>query len=377
MERKEQRYQIALTQVPHIGTVQARLLVEHFGSAQEVFKASRRQLEEVNGIGSKRASSIATFNNFDAADQEMDFLQSFKRIQPLFFTDKAYPQRLLNCFDPPPMLYYMGNANLNAPRIISIIGTRKPSAYGREMTEALIAQLAPYNVLVVSGLAYGIDAIAHTASLKEGRSTVGVLGHGLKEIYPSSHRSLAAQMEQQGGLLTEFCHQAKPDKHNFPCRNRIVAGMADATIVIETGLKGGSMITADLADGYHRDVFAFPGKATDATSAGCLRLIKQNKAIMITCAEDVTSELGWELPVHILKDASRNGNSYSGVEKTIMQELQVDDVLNLDELCMRTGASSSAISAAALNLELEHCIEICAGNRYRLTGRLQPSFAAI
>ena len=207
-------------------------------------------------------------------------IEKFK-IQPLFIADKNYPQRLLRCYDAPTLLYYRGNADLNATKIISIIGTRNNTDYGKQVTEKLVTDLQEQNILIVSGLAFGIDAIAHKAALNNGLPTIGVLAHGLDSIYPSQHKCLAKDMLQQGGLLTEFRKETKPDKHNFPRRNRIVAGMADATIVVETAIKGGSIITAELAHNYNRDVFAIPGKITDSKSAGCNYLVKNVVYILL------------------------------------------------------------------------------------------------
>ena len=194
---------------------------------------------------------------------------------------------MLNCYDSPTLLYYKGEADLNGDKIVAIIGTRNHTDYGKQITEQLVEELTEQNVVVVSGLAYGIDAIAHKAAVKNNLPTVGVLAHGLDQVYPPQHTGLAKEMlKAGGGLLTEFRSKSKPDKHNFPTRNRVVAGMSDATIVIETGIKGGSMITAELANNYNKDVFAFPGKVTDTKSAGCNYLIKNNKAILLTDARN-------------------------------------------------------------------------------------------
>jgi DNA processing protein len=213
----------------------------------------------------------------------------------------------LNCYDPPAILYYRGNADLNSSKIIAIVGTSNNSDYGKLVTEKLIKELSSENILIVSGLAFGIDGIAHKAALKNNLSTVGVLAHGLNKIYPPEHSSLAKEMILNGGLLTEFTSNSKPDKHNFPIRNRIVARISDATIVIETGVKGGSMITAELANGYNKDVFAFPGKTTDTKSAGCNYLIKNNKAILLTDAEQLIETMGRK---ETKKSKAKNEDNY-------------------------------------------------------------------
>ncbi|NCU06393.1 MAG: DNA-protecting protein DprA, partial [Chitinophagaceae bacterium] len=286
-------YQLALTQVPHIGNVQAKLLIEELGTAEAVFKAKKSALEKIEGIGEVRAGSIKKFDAFKEQEDEISFIEKYK-IKPLFLTDEDYPKRLLHCYDPPTILFYRGTANLNTAKIVSIIGTRSNSEYGKQMTEKIIETLAPHQPLIVSGLAYGIDAVAHKYAVKQSLPTVAVLAHGLDNIYPPQHTSLAKEMiAGGGGLLTEFRKETKPDRHNFPERNRIVAGMCDLTVVIETGLKGGSMITANLAYGYNRDVFAVPGKTTDSKSEGCNYLIQSNKAVLIRNGEDIVEQMGW------------------------------------------------------------------------------------
>jgi len=218
-------YQVALTLVPNIGPVQAKILTEHFGNAENIFNASKKELENIEGIGEVRAKSIKKFDNFSSAEKEIEFVEKYK-IQTLFLTSENYPKRLLNCYDPPTLLYYRGNADVNASKIINIIGTRNNTDYGKVLTEQLISELQSFQVLIVSGLAYGIDAIAHKAAVQNDLPTIGVLAHGLNTIYPSAHAGLAKQMLQNGGLLTEFKKETLPDKHNFPRRNRIVAGMA-------------------------------------------------------------------------------------------------------------------------------------------------------
>ena len=227
-------YQLALTLVPQIGDVQAKLLVQQLGSASAVFKAPLRTLEKLDGIGTVRAAAIRSFRDFSLAEKELQFIETHK-ITPLFLTDAAYPKRLLHCLDAPTLLFYKGTADLNTSRIIAIVGTRTNTDYGKAVTEKLVQDLAAHQILVVSGLAYGIDAYAHKAALKNGLPTVGVVGHGLDKIYPPAHAGLAQEMVQKGGgLLSEFFSGTKPDKHNFPLRNRVVAGIADATIVVET-----------------------------------------------------------------------------------------------------------------------------------------------
>jgi len=358
-------YQIALTLVPNIGCVQAKVLIENFEAAENIFRAKKKDLSAVENVGLIKASSVKSFDDFKLAEEEIKFIDKYK-IQPLFITDKNYPQRLLNCYDSPTLLYYRGNADLNASKIISIIGTRSNTDYGKQVTEKLISDLKDLNVLIVSGLAFGIDAIAHKSALQNELETVAVLAHGLHTIYPHQHKSLAKDISKQGGLLTEFRKGEKPDKHNFPKRNRIVAGMADATVVIETAIKGGSMITAELANNYNRDVFAVPGKTTDAKSAGCNYLIQSNKAILFTDANELIENLGWQPKKINKKQQKELFIEFSDDEKIIINILKEKETTHIDEINIRSNLSSSSVAAAILNLALQNVITGLPGKMYKI-----------
>ena len=358
-------YQIALTLINGVGAVQAKQLIEQFGTAGSIFKAKKKELSLLEGIGEIRAKQIKDFDNFKEGEEEIEFCKKH-HIQSLFITDKNYPQRLLNCYDSPTLLFYRGNADLNSSKIISIIGTRNNTDYGKQITEQFIEDMQAQNLLILSGLAFGIDAIAHKASLQNNVSTVGVLAHGLDSIYPSQHKSLAKEMLLNGGLLTEFRKNTTPDKHNFPKRNRIVAGMSDATIVIETAIKGGSMITAELAYNYNRDVFAVPGKITDSKSVGCLKLIQQNKAIVFTNAEEFMKAMGWQQKKIAAKKQRELFIELNGDEKIIVGILQERETAHIDDLYLRSSLSSSSVAAAILNLELNNVIIGLPGKMYKL-----------
>ena len=360
-------YQLALTQVPQVGDVQAKLMVQHLGSASAVFQAPVHVLEKIEGIGTVRAKAVKSFRDFDVAENEMRFIEKHN-ITPLFLTDAAYPQRLLHCYDAPTLLFYKGTADLNASKVISIVGTRTNTDYGKAFTEKLVQDLAEHHMLIVSGLAYGIDAFAHKAALKNNLPTVGVVGHGLDKVYPFAHTGLAKEMIQQGGgLLTEFFSGTKPDKHNFPLRNRVVAGLADATVVIETLVNGGSMITAKLADAYNRDVFAVPGRTIDARSAGCNYLIQHNKAIMLTDARELLTVMGW---ADTKKEKPKTQRTLfiemTEEEKKIVALLQQKEAVHLDEINISSGLSSSAAAAAILNLELQNIVASLPGKMLKL-----------
>lgn len=359
-------YQVALTLVPNIGDVHAKALVNTYGDARSVFNAKKKDLENMDGIGAVRAKSIKNFTDFSSSEEEIRFVEKYK-ITPLFITDNNYPQRLLNCFDCPTLLYYRGNADLNTSRIISIVGTRNNSDYGKAVCEKFIEKLKEENVLVVSGLAFGIDTIAHRASLKNNLNTVAVLAHGLDRIYPSQNKSLAKQITEQGGLLTDFISNTNPDKQNFPRRNRIVAGMCDAVVVIESGKKGGSLITAELGNGYNKDVFAIPGRVTDSKSEGCNYLIKNNKAALINTADDFLELMNWSgQEKRAVKKQRELFIELSPDEKVVVDILQQQDAIHIDELYFKSGLNSSSVAAALLMLEMQNLIISLPGKVYRL-----------
>ncbi len=358
-------YQVALTMVPNIGAIQAKILADHFITAENIFTAKKKDLECIEGIGSIKADSIKKFDNFKGAEAELLFIEKYQ-IQAFFLTDNAYPKRLLGCYDPPTVLYYKGNADLNQTKIVSIVGTRHNSDYGRALTEQLVEGLQSLNVLVLSGLAYGIDAIAHKAAVHNNLSTVGVLAHGLHTIYPPAHEPLAKQMLHNGGLLTEFGKDTAPDRHNFPRRNRVVAGMADCTVVVETAVKGGSMITAELANGYNRDVFAYPGKTTDSRSTGCNHLIKNNKAILLTGPDDLVEQMGWVNKKKQPKVQRQLFLSLTPGQQLLVDILKEKDSLHVDELFLKSGMNSSMVAATMLELEFENIIASLPGKMYKL-----------
>jgi DNA processing protein len=359
-------YQIALTLVSNIGDVRAKALINHFGDASAVFHASKKALDEIEGLGSKAINSILHFKDFSRAEEEIGFIKKYK-ITPLFLTDKNYPQRLLNCYDSPPLLYFKGNADLNYPRIVAIVGTRNNNEYGKRICEKLIEELVDEDVLVVSGLAFGIDSIAHKTAVKNNLKTIGVLAHGLDRVYPSQNASLAKQMISCGGLLTEFKSNTNPDKQNFPGRNRIVAGISDAIVVIESGIKGGSLITAELANGYNKDVFAFPGRADDTKSQGCNYLIKTNKAALITCAEDLLENIGWKKKQKTSPKKQRTlFIELSPDEKIIVDLLQSAEQLHIDDIYFKSKLSSSAVAQALLMLEMQSVVSSLPGKIYKM-----------
>jgi DNA processing protein len=359
-------YLISLTRVPQVGCVQARILLQQFGSAEAIFKSTAQTLEKIEGIGKIRAHSIKTFRDFDGSEKEIIFLQRYG-IRALSLLDPEYPQRLLTAYDAPVILFYKGNAGLNPTRAISIVGTRRNSEYGRQITEKLIQDLVPYDPIIISGLAFGIDAIAHKYALKQGLSTIAVLAHGLAFLYPPEHSQLSKQMLKQGGLITEYMSSTKAEKHYFPIRNRIVAAISDCTIVIETAVKGGSMITADLANGYHREVFALPGRTTDFKSAGCNWLIRNNQASLLENVQDLARMMGWEEKTAIAENMQ--GDLFitlNEVEQRIVSLLKEREKIHIDVINSMTGFPNSRNASALLELEMRDLICSTPGRIYRL-----------
>ena len=358
-------YLIALTSVPQIGPVQARLLLQHFSPA-EIFRAKRSDLQRIEGIGTERARAIQQFNDFSLAEAELRFLETHQ-VQAIPYDDPRFPQRLLHCYDPPILLYYQGTASLNASRMLAIIGTRQPTEQGSCLTEQIVEELTKQDVMIVSGLAQGIDAIAHRQTLKMQRHTIGVLAHGLDRIYPNHHRKLAQAMRSSGGLLTEFKHRTEPDRYHFPARNRIVAGMTDATLVIESGEKGGSLITANLANQYNRDVFAVPGRVNDPKSIGCLQLIRNHQASVFTSSHDLLTALGWldeKKPVAI--QAMTLFPELNDEEKKIIDLLKNGESMQQDVIGWKTGLPASKLSGRLLELEMKGVVVSLPGKQFRL-----------
>jgi len=361
----ELMFKIALTKIPNIGNVHAKSLMQVFKEPSQIFKASKFHLEKIEGIGSVRANSIKTFKDFDVCKKEMEFIQKHA-IDALFFTDEKYPKRLLNCYDAPILLYYKGSCNLNASKIISIVGTRNNSEYGKQICEKFILDLKLKDAIIVSGLAYGIDTIAHRAALNNNTETIGVLAHGLDRIYPSANKALAKEMIFNGGLLTEFISGTNPDKQNFPNRNRITAGICDALVVVETSKKGGSLITAELANDYNKDVFAYPGKVNDIKSEGCNKLIQLNKAHLITHANDLLEMMQWnEIKSNVKKSSPKLFYDLNVEELEIIEFFKQKTDWHIDELCIQSKMNNSKIAGVLLSLEMNGIINSLPGKIYR------------
>ncbi|MDB5143501.1 MAG: dprA [Mucilaginibacter sp.] len=359
-------HQVALTFIKNIGPTSAKSLIAHFGEAEQIFKAPRTKLMKVPGIGERRLAGADLTVALLRAEEELRFIEK-NEIQVIFYTDKAYPKRLMNCADGPILLYAKGHADLNPPHVISIVGTRNATEYGKQLCRQLVEELQQYNTLIVSGLALGIDVCAHKESLKQNLPTVGVLGHGLDRIYPAQNRSTADKMLENGALLTEFPSGTIPDRENFPQRNRIVAGLADATVVIEASTKGGALITAEIANSYNRDVFAFPGRVDDEYSEGCNFLIRNNKAALLTCAADLAYSLGWEKAddTQPAKEQLTLFMDLSTDERVIFDIIhQHKSPLAIDDLTIKTNMPMSQLAMNLLNMEMQGFIRSLPGKTY-------------
>ncbi|MGN6181206.1 MAG: DNA-processing protein DprA [Mucilaginibacter sp.] len=364
-------HQIALTYIKNIGPYYAKSIVSYLGSADRLFTIAPSKLMKIDGIKDRRVEALSRPVLDEAlrkADAEMRFIER-NNIDVLFYTDPRYPKRLKMCNDSPLLLYSKGNADLNNQRVISIVGTRNATEYGKYLCRQLIEDLQPYNVLVVSGLAYGIDVCAHKECVKSGVPTVGVLGHGLDRLYPAQNRSTAEKMIENGALLTEYPSGTLPDRENFPQRNRIVAGMADATIVVEASVKGGALITAEIANSYNRDVFSFPGRIGDEFSEGCNFLIRHHKALLLTSGADLAYSLGWEKAdqQHTTPDQLALPLDLSADELLILQAIKQNNApLAIDDLTIKINMPMSQLAMNLLNMEMQGYIRSLPGKTYVL-----------
>lgn len=366
MNQEKLLYQIALTLVPGIGVVSARNLLSYFSSVEEVFNASKHKLMQVSGIGPKTAQNIVDKLNFDKAAQEIDFIEK-NRVQTVFIADENYPAKLKNCYDAPLMLFYRGNDLFKHEKALAIVGTRNATEYGKKFMRTFFERLSNKNILIVSGLAYGVDTYAHQLAIDFNLPTMAVMGTGMASVYPAANKKLAQNILQNGALVSEFVSDMKPNRENFPRRNRIVAGISDAVLVVETGIKGGAVITADLANSYNKDVFALPGRFHDAYSEGCNFLIKTHRANLIDTAEDVLQFMNWdESTKKQRKPWTELALDLSKTEKLIIQLIAESEDMGIDELNAQLNLSSGEMATALLELELKGLILSLPGKHYRI-----------
>lgn len=367
MQEQELISLLALLKTEGIGDVVAKKLLNHCGTAENIFSAKASQLASIDGIGDFIIKKIKAKSGFTQAESEYNFISN-NAISVHYYQDETYPTRLKHCVDSPLLLFSSGNINLNTQKIISIVGTREVTSYGIDFCKKLIEDLAPLNPIIVSGFAYGVDIVAHKAAMEHNLQTIGVVAHGLNQIYPKSHKKYVAKMEENGGFMSEYWSTSNPEKENFVKRNRIVAGMCEATIVIESAEKGGSLITANLANEYNRDVFAVPGRISDKYSQGCNNLIKTQRANLLTSAADILYILNWEL---------QEKESKKGVQKQLfvtldLEEQKVYDYLLkngkqlLDIIALECDMQVFKISSLLLNMELKGCIRPLPGKLFEV-----------
>lgn len=358
-------YEIALSQMFMVGPRTARVLIDNLGSAEAVFKEKPEFLRKVGSVGNFLCDESYRQAALKRAEKEADFIDK-NGIEPLCFYGEGYPARLKQCPDAPLMLYKKGGADLDSKRVIAVVGTRKITQYGKNLAENFIKELSQSidNVLIVSGLAYGVDIVSHRASIEYGIPTVGVVAHGLDTIYPSAHKNTAVQMVSDGGaLLTEYLSNTNPDPQNFVQRNRIVAGMSDVTVVVESASKGGALITANIANDYNRDVMAFPGRVGDEYSAGCLKLIKEHKAEMITTADDLLKLMNWE------KNAVKEQTLFPVVDEeqqAVLDLLQKEKMLHINVISNTLKMPVQKTSALLTGMVFDDLIQQLPGDVYSI-----------
>lgn len=354
---------LALQSVEGVGDIVAKKLITHFGNAETVLKAKSQQLAAIDGIGAVLLKNLKNPSIYHKAQSEMNFIQN-NGISVAYFQEEMYPERLKHCFDSPLLLFSAGSMDWSNRKVISIVGTRQITSNGTEFCKQFIADLAPLDPIIVSGFAYGVDIVAHQLAMEHGLQTIGVLAHGLNQIYPKTHKKYMAKMELNGGFLTEFWSTSNPDKENFVRRNRIVAGMSEATVVIESAEKGGSLITANLANDYNRDVFAVPGRVSDKYSQGCNTLIKTQKAQLLTSAADLVYHLNWDL-----KPTTKSVQKQLFVSLDVEEQKVYDYLLQsgkevLDTIALACDFPIYRLSGMLLNMELKGVIRPLPGKLF-------------
>ncbi|RLD23760.1 MAG: DNA-protecting protein DprA [Bacteroidetes bacterium] len=363
---KEKLFQLALTLVPGLGDILVKTIISYIGSAQQVFKTPLNKLTKVPGIGMSTAKAIKKFN-LSKAETELERLIA-KDVKLHFYTDRSYPKRLKNIYDAPALIYFSGQADLNHNKILAIVGTRNATNQGKAFVKEFVRDLSSQNIIIVSGLAYGIDIEAHKAALQYNIPTIGVIASGLDIIYPQVHTKYANRMIQNGGLLTEYPLNTSLDPARFPARNRIIAGLADATVVVEAAKKGGALITADLASGYDREVFAIPGRWDDEFSVGCNHIIKNNMAQSITSAQDLEYYMQWtadeDPPV---LNISLDKEDFSSQEWNVISTIKESgNDVHIDELSWKSQIQIGQLASILLNLEFRGIVNSIAGKKYTL-----------
>lgn len=366
MKEEELLYLLALQKTKGIGDIIAKKLITALGSATQVFNEKPSKLSKLNGIGSVVIANLKDTSLLKKAEKELNYIQQHK-LQVLYFLEDAYPIRLKHCIDAPILMFQKGNTSFKDKKIISIVGTRNMTPYGKDCCEQLINDLKEFNPMIVSGFAYGVDICAHKTALKNGLETVAILGNGLSKIYPSVHKKYESEILANGAIISEFWHHDEPLREHFLQRNRIIAGISEAIIVIESAEKGGSLVTADIADSYNRDVFAVPGRITDKYSKGCNYLIKQQKAIPLTSSQDLIKELSWDIEVvkskiiqpKLFQDLTQD-------EQLIVNYLQHNGKQQLDLVSLNTHFTIQKTASELFNLEMKGVVRALPGKMFEI-----------
>ena len=366
MTENELLYTLALLNASNIGDITAKKLIAHCGSAEAVFKEKKRNLLKIDGIGSMTINDLFEPHHHKAAEKELNYIKGHQ-VTYSYFEDEDYPEKLKHCIDGPVLLFQSGNINLKQRHIISIVGTRKITNQGVAFCEKLVEDLAVYNPVIVSGFAYGTDITAQKAALRHNLQTIGCLAHGLNQIYPKAHKKYVADIEKNGGFLTDFWSSDAFDKNNFLKRNRIIAGLSEATIVIESAERGGSLVTADIANSYNRDVFAVPGRTTDLLSIGCNNLIKYQRAHLLSNPLDVPYILNWELEDRQKPSVQKQlFVELDEDEKAIYKFLKAHDKQQLDVIALQCHMPIFKIAGLLLNMELKGVVRPLPGKLFEL-----------
>lgn len=354
---------LRLQKIPNIGDVNAKKLLERCGSATGIFEEKITSLNKIDGIGTVKLSQLFNTEFLDAAEKEYDYITTNK-IQYSYFKDSSYPKNLKHCIDAPILLFQRGRISIPNKKIISIVGTRNMTSYGQAFLEDFLAEIAPLNPIIVSGFAYGVDIYAHRMAMENNLQTIGCLAHGLNQIYPKVHQKYVSKVEENGGFFTEFWSSSNPDRENFLKRNRVIAGLSEATIVVESAEKGGSLVTADIAHSYNRDVFALPGRNTDKFSKGCNNLIKYQKAHMLNSAADLIYMLGWQLEEKSKPIQKQLFIDLNESERAIYNYLQANGKELLDIIAMECNMPIFKVSSTLLNMELKGVVRPLPGKLF-------------
>ena len=366
MTEQQLHYVLALQHVSKIGDITAKKLIAHCGSAEAVLTEKRQNLLKIDGIGSIMINELSGKQHLEAASEELKYIND-NHIEYLYFLDNDYPEKLKHCIDSPILLFTKGTINLQQQHIISVVGARKITSHGTTFCEKLIETLAPFNPIIVSGFAYGTDITAQKAAMKNNLQTIGCLAHGLNQVYPKVHKKYVAAVEKHGGFMTDFWSSDAFDRNNFLKRNRIIAGLSEATIVIESAEKGGSLVTADIANSYNRDVFAVPGRATDSQSVGCNNLIKYQKAHVLSNPLDIPYMLNWQLEENNKPAVQKKlFVELDEQEKIIYTYLNKSDKQLLDVIALQCNMPTFKVAGLLLNMELKGVIRPLPGKLFEV-----------